>query len=203
MLIRFVKRVLSIALYMLISVSISIVAIDYISLLTGIACIIIAAMGFIPFFIWIEHRIFFWPAQNGLQVTEGEILQILNSLTVDGFLFELIQFDHHYILKPHFRDQKFSSFLNQYHINQMYYMQIWMNTKQHTVYFKDHLITLSTSLLLINQWESYHSDSGLIYTPIYMIDDHNKLVILNSDKLHDSLINAITNLGWNVRTRVY
>lgn len=168
----------------------------------AIAVVVISLVGFVPFFTWMSGKIFYWPAKKSTAVSEQEMTKTLETLKVEGFPFELTKVADHYVLTPDHVSESFTNFISRHNIKQVYYMKVWVEANKNTIRFKDYLVSATSTLTPSSISKAFSSKSGVVTTSITMLGDSGKLIRFSNARLHEALIEAVTQKGWNVKAKI-
>lgn len=169
---------------------------------TMINVAIAGCIGFIPFFIVVNNRVFLWRATSTPAVSLDSIKQAISDITIEGQPFEITASGNHYVLTPQYISESFTTFLRRHHIRQAYYMSLWFDEKKQTVRFKDHLVAATSTLTPERLSATRSAQSGMILASLYTLGDSGQLKKFNNLALHKAVIKAVTDHGWNLKVKV-
>lgn len=177
-------------------------AFEYASESAGITVIVIGTIGFIPFFLWLGHQLFSWQPTVGIAIDEPAMRSHLEALEVEGQPFDLTQVDDHYVMTPRYISFSYASFLHQYHVEEAYYLKLWIKPDKKVVFFKDYLISTTSDFTPTTLSKTHKGQSGMIMTSIKTLEDDGRLRSLSNRKLHDQLIETVTGSGWKLHAKI-
>lgn len=153
-------------------------------------------------FNWMQKK-HTYPAKSSSAASKQALLSELGSLLVEGSAIEFTEKGNSYILSPPYLEREFTSLLEKYKSKTVFYIKLSLDEGSKTVYFKDYLTEKSSfrNFSGFSGGMSGSKQSGYISTSIYLYDGE-QAVQINSDKLHDVLIEAVTANGWQLKLKV-
>jgi len=165
--------------------------------------IIAIVIGFIPFMIFVSKKVFTFKAENTPPISTDEMKDKIRQIEIEGCTFTVEFKGDIMVLTPPVLDARFISLYSAQRYKMTYYMKLWFNEKTNTVRFKDHLVS-SSSILGINNFSfNISGQSGFVTARVTLLDSTGELTHFNNSKLHNELINVVTQNGWNLGLKLF
>ena len=158
---------------------------------------LICAVLFIPFYNFIESRVFLWKAETASAVSVKEIEKRLSEFTVNGLTFDYEANNGTYLLTP------FEYTMNM--VNQSsrvkFYVKICLDETNKKAKFCDYLIEAEREYSLISAYFSAGRarKKGVISLYTTAMSSDGSCFSFSSEAVHDELINLFTKNGWELQ----
>ena len=172
---------------------------SYTSGSTMLIFIVVIIVGFIPLFIWIASKVFFWKAKKRQAISLYDMQALLKSFKLNGLKFSYEVDNNYYTLSP----VKYTMYYAGAKETVKFYIRIWLDDKNKKAKFCDYLIKHNTEAYF-NSFKAEKSlQKGMISLRTTMNSSDGNSFHFSTAKLHNQIINLFIDNGWDIQGKVF
>lgn len=171
---------------------------SYTSGSTMLIFIVVIIVGFIPLFIWVASKVFYWKAKKRQAISLYEMQTLLKKFKLNGLTFSYKADNDYFTLCP----VKYTMYYAGAKETVKFYIRIWLDDKNKKAKFCDYLIKHNTEAYF-NSFKAEKSyQKGMISLRTTMSSSDGDSFSFSTAKLHNELINLFIDNGWDIQGKV-
>lgn len=163
--------------------------------LTMLIFTVVIIVGFIPLFLWVGGKIFFWKAKKSQAISLYDMQKLLKSFKVDGLKFSYEANNNYYTLCP----VEYTLYYANAKKTVKFYIRIWLDDKNKKAKFCDYLIEHNKEAYFNSFKAAKSYQKGMISLSTTMHSSDGDSFRFSTPKLHNKLINLFIDNGWDIQ----